>query len=305
MNTIKQPLVYAIILNWNSFEETIALSKQLIEADYQNLRILVVDNHSTRDNSAIYLQEAASSLGFKLICNNSNLGYAGGNNIGINKALDDQSDFIWILNPDIRVESDTLKKMIETAMSSDKIAGIGSRICFRTDKNLIYSDGGILTPEEGYKVTHLHNKMRLPIKGELELQKVDYINGSSILLNAKAVHSIGKFREDFFLYFEEAEWCLRAKNAGWIMVTDTRAIVYHSPSSKGPAYHYYMTRNRIWLSKIDGNKRNYRATVAYEKDKIFTYVKDNILGTLIFRIRVCWAKINGLIRGVFSNVKQL
>lgn len=291
-----------IILNWNSWQETLSLVKELKDITYQNLRILVLDNHSTMDNSAFYLEEAADKIGFELTLNKANLGYAGGNNVGIRFALNYCADYIWILNPDIRVESNALEKMVETMTSSDNIAATGSRICYRKDQNLIYTDGGNLSPEEGYQVTHLHHKMRLPILEDKEIYEVDYANGSSILLNSEAVKVVGNFREDFFLYFEEAEWCLRAKTQGWQILTDTRAKVYHSPSVKGPNYHFYMTRNKIWLSKLDKNRKNYRSTLYLEAGKTLIYLKKNILGTLLFRIHVLWARIRGLIMGITGKV---
>jgi GT2 family glycosyltransferase len=296
--------VYAVILNWNSYQETLALVEQLKLVDYPHLAVIVVDNHSTLDNSAEHLQAAVAEQGFELICNDTNLGYAGGNNTGINAALERGADYVWILNPDIRVENNALEKMLETASSSQEIAATGSRICFRTDMDLIFTDGGMVFPEKGYLVKHLHNKMRLPLKDDQAVYAVDYANGSSMLLNAKALQAIGTFREDFFLYFEEAEWCLRAKKAGWQICTDARAVVYHSPSTKGANYHFYMTRNRIWLARLDKNKQNYRATVALEKDKILTFFKKDIIGSLKFRLKVGWAKLRGLYSGILGKLSD-
>jgi GT2 family glycosyltransferase len=79
-----------------------------------------------------------------LILNGKNLGYAGGNNIGIKKALKDDADFIWLLNPGIRVEKEALPRLLETILSDKSIAAVGPRICSRLNENEIFSDGGVV-----------------------------------------------------------------------------------------------------------------------------------------------------------------
>ena len=224
-------------------------------------------------------------------------------NIGIKFSITKGADFIWLLNPDIRIEKDALKFMIETILESDNIAAVGSRICFRNDKTLIYTDGGYINPESGYKVKHLHSRERLPLQINQKIFEIDYANGSSMLMSVKALNEIGLLREDFFLYFEETEWSLRAKKKGWKVLSDIRAIAYHSPSHKGPNYHYYMTRNRIWLAKINRDQNYYLKTLNYELKRIYHYLKESILRTLYVRTKVFFAKVFGLIHGVIINIK--
>ncbi|MEK6477773.1 glycosyltransferase family 2 protein [Catalinimonas sp. 4WD22] len=295
-----EPLVYAVILNWNSYKETLELVEQLKSITYTNLRILVVDNHSTKDGSAEHLNNTAPDS-FELICNHDNLGYAGGNNVGINASIDRGANFVWILNPDIRINENMLNFMVSTITSSDNIAAVGSRICFRNDPQLIYTDGGIVYPERGYQVMHLHNQQRLPLREEQEIYEVDYANGSSMLLNVKTVKALGTLREEFFLYFEEAEWCLRAKKHNWRILVNTRAVAYHSPSQKGVNYHYYMSRNRIWLAKLMGKHK--RAALKLELQRTTTYFRRMILGTILHRSKILFAKFRGITHGLFRTIK--
>jgi GT2 family glycosyltransferase len=130
------------------------------------------------------------------------------------------------------------------------IGAIGPRICYQDDPNTIYSDGGFIFPEKGFLVVHKNHNRNLHYTSEKKTSEVDYVNGSAILIRLKTLRDIGKFREDFFLYYEEAEWCLRAKKHGWHIVNNSDAVVYHKSSNKGFRYHYFMARNRIFLAKV-------------------------------------------------------
>lgn len=295
----QSPLVYAVILNWNSFNETIELINQLEKIQYDNLKILVVDNFSQKDDSRKLLKQYLKST-VELFLNDKNTGYAGGNNIGIKAALERNANFVWILNPDIRVEPDCLQHMIRTALSDSKIAAVGSRICYRMDKEFIFSDGGMVDLQQGLRTYHLHSRKRVHEVEQQEIYDVDYANGSSLLLRKEALEKQGYFKDKFFLYFEETEWCLRAKQDGWRIVNSGYARAYHSPSSKGAVYHYYMTRNRIWLSKIYAEKAYLRATILYEISNLASFTKQAGKFSII-RIRVICAKCKGLLAGIFFS----
>jgi len=239
--------VIIIILNWNSYSETINLLALLLQQTYKNFETIIIDNHST-DESVEKLRPYTRSITF--IRNKKNLGYAGGNNIGIDIAIDKQADYVWILNPDIRPTTETLSILIETMEQDISIAAIGPRICYRDKTNTIYSDGGFIIPEKGFLVIHKNHNKNINEISENEITEVDYVNGSAILIRVKTLQDIGKFREDFFLYYEETEWCLRAKRHGWHIVNNNDAVVYHKSSTKGILYHYFMARNRILLAKI-------------------------------------------------------
>jgi GT2 family glycosyltransferase len=241
--------VIIIILNWNSSADTIRLLGTLRDQTYRSFEIIVVDNHSS-DNSVEQLAPHAGAV--TLIRNEKNLGYAGGNNVGIREAIRRQADYIWILNPDIRPAPETLSSLVNTMDHDTSIAAVGPRICSRDDPDTVYSDGGLVFPEQGYLVVHKNSGKTIHELNEPRVSLVDYANGSAILLRTRALEEIGAFREDFFLYYEETEWCLRAKRHGWTIATDHGATAYHQPSRKGLRYHFFMARNRILLAKVHG-----------------------------------------------------
>lgn len=239
--------VINIILNWNSAADTINLLGLLPKQTYNNFHTIVIDNKST-DESIKAMEPYINSLIF--IKNGKNLGYAGGNNIGIHIAMHEQADYIWILNPDICPKPETLSILIDTMEHDPSIGAIGPRICFIDNPNKIYSDGALIFPEKGFLVEHKNNNRFVDEVVKSHINEVDYVNGSAILIRTKTIADIGMFREDFFLYYEETEWCIRAKKLGWHIVCNSEATVHHKSSRKGFRYHYYMARNRILLSKV-------------------------------------------------------
>lgn len=287
--------VIIIILNYNSSAETVNLLNLLPEQTYKNFETIVIDNHSTNESIkklALYTESIT------LIKNRKNLGYAGGNNIGIDLAINEQADYVWILNPDIRPTPETLSILIESMDQNPSFAAIGPRICYRDKPNMIYSDGGFIFPEKGFLVVHKNHNKNINEISEGKITEVDYVNGSAILIRIKTLQDMSKFREDFFLYYEEAEWCLRAKRHGWHIVTNNNATVYHQSSTKGFFYHYFMGRNRILLAKV---LRQYRLhAFGLELYYLRRFLKKPIYYNLLYFI----ARLIGIFRGLVKTPRK-
>lgn len=286
------PFVYIIILNWNSYEETIGCINSLEALAYPSFKILVIDNCSP-DGSGQMLKNTMKN--HEVVITGDNLGYAGGNNIGINRAIERDADYVWILNPDIRVEPESLSILIESMEKNLSIGAIGPRICDRDNRKKIFSDGGQIAPEEGYLTYHKNiGKDADTIASRGINLDVGYVNGSAILLRADALKNIGGFREELFLYFEETDWCMRARNQGWSVAIDTNALVYHQMSRQGFRQYFYMTRNHIWLSKINGN-RYYGETIAYELNQF-------LIMLLKSYHKNAFINMSGKLSGIFSGI---
>lgn len=247
-----RPYVYILILNYNSEQDTIELYNQLQRIDYQNYSILVIDNDSNHTSKTTLKKSIPPS---DLILNKKNIGYAGGNNIGIRKAISASADYVWILNPDIRVETKTLNILVEHITEDKKIAAVGPRICMRDNKEIIFSDGGVVDTDNGIQTYHLKFKQNIKeIKESNKTNKVDYIDGSCLFIDINCLKEIGFLNEKFFLYFEETEWCLRARNLGWESLVVLSTTCYNLTSSRNFKYFFYMARNRVYLSYLMNNK---------------------------------------------------
>lgn len=166
-------------------------------------------------------QEKAGERRFKLIVNDSNLGYAGGNNIGIQYALESGADYVLILNPDTTVKNNLLTKLIGVVEKNPRAGIIGTAV------------------DEGDRITYCGEIKWL--KPELEhstlkpktrnLKPDFYIPGAAMFVSKKIFEKIGMFDEKYFLYFEDADFCVRARRAGFKLTVGPDAIIHHNPSS--------------------------------------------------------------------------
>ena len=239
-------IVFAIILNYNSAEETIELFTTLKNYNNKYLKILVIDNASEKEDQKRLKNNIPAE---NIIFNSKNIGYAGGNNIGIEIALKEEADYVWILNPDVRVNDRTLPILIKTLSEDNSLAAVGPRIIHRNNQEKIFSDGEILIKDSTCSTKHKnHNKEVAKVPKNIDYS-VDYIAGSSILLNCQTIKDIGKFPEEYFLYFEETDWCFNAKKNNWKLAVNSNAEVYGLTSVKGQVFNYYFMRNKLIFCK--------------------------------------------------------
>ena len=288
--------IFAIILNYNSSQDTIPLYYQLKAYYEKYLNFLVIDNHSLHMDVSRLKRTIPRD---QLIMNRKNFGYAGGNNIGIEVALSRGADYIWILNPDIRVSKECLPILLKTITSNVSLAAVGARIHQRLNEDLIFSDGEVIDTEFSFHTHHKNfNKKsdEVPVKIDYD---VDYIDGSCIILNSKAIKDVGKFSEEYFLYFEETDWCTRAKRMDWKLAVNRAAKVYNLTSNKKEIYHYYYTRNKLCFAKKFNF--NYSALKKEETEKLFAEIKDRFRGKY-FR-PYFYYRLKGLIQGLLLTKK--
>ena len=234
-----------IILNYNSSKDTVELFNSIAaQGNFKNL--LVVDNNSELGDKEILIKNISPD---SILWNKENSGYAEGNISGINYLKPKNDDLILFLNPDIRISISTIGNLCSIINKSEDLGIIGPRICYRNRPSVIYSDGGRVINEKAFHTFHLHHKMNISDVENPALHEVDYVNGSCFLFKASLLKKIGPMLTNFFLYFEETEWCLRARKNGFKCMIDSNSVAYHSSSSKNRMYHYYMMRNRIYLAK--------------------------------------------------------
>ncbi|MBZ0303662.1 MAG: glycosyltransferase family 2 protein [Anaerolineae bacterium] len=251
------PKVCISILNWNRYELTIRCLEALATLDYPNYFIVVVDNAST--DASIERIRAAFPDVF-IIQSETNLGYAGGNELALNYALADAgTDLFWILNNDARPDPQTLTTLVKVyqqvgdaiyggvALTSDSLPGswrlnmplrnISLRLQLRFGRD---THG---KPFDAYFPT------RQP-------RIVDYVAGSCFMIPLPVVRKHGFMETSFFLYAEEDDYCARMRREGVPTVLVPEAVVYHiggaSGESQGPLHPiiaYYRARNYIIFSR--------------------------------------------------------
>jgi len=255
------PKVSIIILNWNGWQDTLECLDSLAKIDYPNYEIIVVDNGSI-DESLAKLKVQNEKLkianqNFKIIENKENLGFAGGNNVGIKYALKNGADYILLLNNDTLVEPDFLSELVKIGENDKKIGLIGPKIYFYlSDKPpRVWFAGGKINwlKTRGSHLKYGQADEEYKILGSLSHQKTDYLTGCCLLIKVEVIEKIGVLSEDYFLYYEDTDYCLRAQESGWQCVYAPYAAIWHkiSQSSKelSPAYIYYHARNGLMLAK--------------------------------------------------------
>lgn len=239
-------VIYALLLNYNSSEDTVVLYKQLCALKNDELKVLVIDNNSVKSQRNILLEHIPEK---QIIFNYSNLGYAAGNNKGIKIALKEKANYVWILNPDIRIERDTLPTLLNLIKSRSKIAAVGPRIKLRVNEDQIFSDGGVVVYDKRCYTDLINYDCNVKDYPPSINFDIDYVDGSCILINTDAIQELGFLPKEYFLYFEETDWCTNAKRRGWHLGIDSFANAYNLKSPKNKNYIYYINRNRLLFAK--------------------------------------------------------
>lgn len=294
---MKYPKVSIIVLNWNGREDTIECLDFLKEIDYPNYEIIVVDNGSS-DDSVEKIKEYKNQR-IKLLTLNSNLGFAGGNNVGIKNALENGADYVLLLNNDTAVEKDFLSHLIQAAeeqepLYSKKIGVLGPKIYFYDNPKQIWFAGG--------KINRILTKGEMVGYGEIdrgqfnEIKETDYITGCCLLIKREVIEKIGLMWDGYFLYYEDTDWSLKARQNGWKIIVAPKAKIYHKASRSTKegsfSYIYYHSRNGLYLAKRNGS--SIIRFCAYFLS-IWIFIKQ-IIKLLFFPSKRIWVK--AVMRGI-------
>ena len=219
MIKIDSRLVYIILLNYKKYEDTIECLQSLRNIDYPNYRIVVCDNASP-NQSEKYITDwinCNSDISIHFIQTGSNLGFAGGNNIGIRYALDQGAEYIWLLNNDTIVDSKALTTMVNKMNSNYKIGICGSKLMSYYNQSEVVGLAGWNRPVTAAGGHILEAK---------DLHRLTYIIGASMLFRREVFENIGLLQEDYFLYFEELDIAERIRDK-YEMDVALESIVYH------------------------------------------------------------------------------
>ncbi len=244
--------VTIIVLNWNGLADTLACLESLagLEPDYPAYDVLVVDNGST-DRSPAIIRERFPAV--TVVENGANLGYAGGNNVGLYRVLRQGSDYALLLNNDTEVAPDFLRRLVEVTESDPQIGIAGPTIYYYDAPDRIWSAGGHIDWRRGRTAMVALDEWDIGQFGT-QPRRVDFVTGCALLVKRAVLERIGVLDERFFTYFEETEWCVRARRAGFEIVHVPTARIWHKipldARDRSPLVHYYMTRNRLLFLKI-------------------------------------------------------
>lgn len=216
----KYPKLFVIILNYNGKDTIKSCLDSVFCSDYSDLNVVFVDNNS-KDGSLEFSKKLFPK--FHFIKNESNFGFSTGNNVGIRFALEKMADYVFLLNNDAILEKDTLSKLIELAENSK--AGIFSPIIFNGNGNIWFSGGKIIWT----KMRAIHTIKKPDKKNAYATQ---YVTGCAMLIKKEVFKKIGLLSEDYFLYYEDADFCLQAKKEGFDSMVASEAKIVHYEKSE-------------------------------------------------------------------------
>lgn len=245
-----------ITVNYNGLNDTCALLDCITSNDYSSsLEVIVVDNASANDEASI-IEEKYPKV--KVIRNNENLGFAGGNNLGIKAS---NGKYLFLVNNDTVINVQELDYLIERLESSDKIGMACPKIKYYFGEQKIQFAG--YTP-----LSYITFRNKAIGNGETDNGQYDkphitpYAHGAAMMLKREIISNVGLLPECFFLYYEELDWSVQITRKGYEIWYEPACSIYHKESQStgqdSPLRTYYMTRNRLLFVK-----RNVKSTIKY------------------------------------------
>ncbi len=232
--------ISVISVVYNNPEVTLDLLKSLSEQEYRLLEIIIVDNGSTDDAS--FLKRRYPEI--RLIRSEKNLGFAGGNNLGIQAA---KGKYLLFLNNDTIVPRGTISRLLETFEAAPTAGILSPQIAYFDEPQVLqYGGASAINPWTG------RNRA---IGYRQQLRQIDkttctaFAHGAAMFTSKERVQKVGLLSESYFLYYEELDWSIRFQQAGYKVLVDFGSHVLHKESmttgKSSTLKTYYMTRNRI------------------------------------------------------------
>lgn len=317
-------MINIIILNYNNWTDTVECISSVLNGSYQEVKIIVVDNHSTNESEAQIKKFLSHQLGvaytyynvsspevlktisgdtiqqkgidqfpyfdtkFSFIQTGKNLGFAGGNNVALNMLLKDPtvdaSSGIFLLNPDTTIHTKALSELAQIN-KTNFIAGC---------KIMAYKQPEKVLSNGAFYIDKFLGTIR-PVDMENENRSADYIYGAALYTNKDTVIKNGLLPEQYFLYWEETDWCYRAKQNGIDLITCQSAIIYDKVGSsigRGYLAQYYYIRNGLYFFK-----KHYGGYV-------FSFFINNLARSIGMLIKGKFKKAQALLHGTQDFIKN-
>ena len=283
---MKNNLCYIVIANYNSYIETINCIDSILKSKYMLYKIIIVDDCSI-DNSYDLLTKKYSDTSIKILRTSKNVGYGATNNIGLRYALDqDDCEYLWILNNDIHIYSNTLKKLIEADCKTDELTIWGNKVL--NEDGTIQSLGAILNSK--YMTTKHNYQNSIDKNYNFHIERIDYIHGCSIFFSKDIIKINGFLSEDFFLFYEDVDFSLRALNNNISLKILQESVVMHK---EGVTIKKFKLEYLSLLSRIKFCKIHYPDTIRFVYLGIFYEFIKNIF---LFRFNRNYKIVKGMVK---------
>ena len=235
-----QPLVYVVIVNWNRWDDTIACVASVLNANYTNLTVLVVDNHSTADGGD-ELRERFPEV--EVIYNPANVGFAGGANLGIVQALADGADYVFTLNNDAIVDRASVAALVAVAEQHRGVGIVGPTIYYLDPPDRVWFAGA---NRNRWTLSLGHGKSKQIGLAFDRPHEVSYLCAGAMLVRREIFEQVGLFDAGYFMYYEDCDFCIRVIEQGYGLRHAPKAKVWHKVAAStggegSPLEIYYRT----------------------------------------------------------------
>ena len=261
---VGMPRVTAIVLNWNLWQRTIRCLESVVNSDYPNFDVIVVDNGSTDDSCEeidhwieLRTENLKAKMSIRLVRSEMNLGYSGGNNLGIRAALSQETpEYVLLLNNDIVVSPDTISVLTRHAVDAKDFAFLGPKLLYLNTPSIVQSKGMHIVGPFLDSVSVAQGEVdESDVPGILD---ADSVYGACMLVRVSHLKLVGGLDEVFFIYGEETDWCIRAKRLGFRVGCVPSTRVWHedqiSGRKLGETTTFHLPRGRAILIKRYSHK---------------------------------------------------
>ena len=249
---VERGRVVALVLHHERPVGALACVRSLLRSTHPSYEIAVVDNGSSPAAVAALESDLAGHVGVTLVRVSPNRGYTGGVNAAFAHALTTRAEFAWLLADDTRVDAAAMAALVQ-ALRAEPGAGIAASLTLYANvAERIWFAGGLVGGDRLGRATH--RGMNEPDRGRYEAGPVDFANGSSLFARRTVLEGIGGLDEAYFTYWEDVDWCARAKEAGWTTWFVPAARVWHDVTpdtgTRLDRARTYDARNRmIWHAR--------------------------------------------------------
>ena len=249
MNTQSLNNVAIVVLNWNGKSDTLECLDSLTKVSFSNLETIVVDNGST-DDSVVTIKTDYPRV--TVLETGKNLGFAEGNNVGIRLALERNADYVLLLNNDTVVDSNIIEAFIDAAKKYPNGGVYGAKIYYHAEPKRIWYAGG--TWDKNEKCFAQIGDGVDDIGQFNEVVTTEFVVGCAMFIPAQVLKKVGLLESEFFLNYEEIDFCSRIKQAGYENIYVPDAILWHKISvsfggESSPLKTYFTFRNRLLWAK--------------------------------------------------------
>ena len=280
-----------ITINYNGLRDTCELIESL-PLGSPSMEVIVVDNASKEDEASIIEKRYPV---IKVIRSNKNLGFAGGNNLGIKAAT---GKYLFFINNDTLLshQPSAFDSLISRLESDEKIGMVCPKIRFAWDNNPIQFAG--YTPLSRFTMRNRSIGFGEIDKGQYDApHPTPYAHGAAMMVKREAFEKVGFMPECYFLYYEELDWSMMFTRAGYTIWYEPACTIYHKESQatgqNSPLKVYYLTRNRLLFVKR--NKKGYAKYITYAYLICMVAPRDIIKYTLKGEFKLVLSVIKGII----------